>query len=451
MSITAQPLPAGGRSREEIAKIEIGVTAVAPATAWLLFVTFVAMIFTVPAIELMAARDEAAPATWSHLTEIPGGIRVRLAELTAQAGTTLWQRTVAVNRAILSGLQDFERGLEQESRLGQALRPTAQLVMTRWVGAGNERVYPGRDGWVFYRPDVEYVTGPGFLHPAYQQRRIASAPEWTAPPQPDPRPALRQFKRDLDARGIALIVVPTPVKPVVHPEKLSPRMARTSGAVHNPSYAPFVADLSRDGLLVFDPTDILADGRLTTPKYLATDTHWRPEAIEAVVEGLVSFINARVPLPEVPEPGYRLERTEQRYPGDTSRMLDLPPHATLYPPELIYPTRVLLPDASPWRPSRDADVLVLGDSFSNVFANPAWDPDRAAGFVEHLSYALGRPVDRIIQDGSGAFATRELLQRDLSRLAGKRLVIYQFATRELMNGDWKLIEIPLSPPDRPQR
>jgi alginate O-acetyltransferase complex protein AlgJ len=64
---------------------------------------------------------------------------------------------------------------------------------------------------------------------------------------------------------------------------------------------------------------------------------------------------------------------------------------------------------------------------------------------------LGRPVDRIIQDGSGAFATRELLQRDLSRLAGKRLVIYQFATRELMNGDWKLIEIPLSPPDRPQR
>jgi alginate O-acetyltransferase complex protein AlgJ len=452
MSTAAQPLPAGGPSREEVAKIEIGITAIAPATAWLMFLTFVAMIFTVPAIELMAARDEAAPATWSHLTEIPAGIRTRLAELTAQAAdATFWQRTLAVNRAILSGLQDFERGLEQESRLGQALRPTAQLVVTRWAGAGNERVYPGRNGWVFYRPDVEYVTGPGFLDAAHQKRRIASAPEWTAPPQPDPRPALRQFKRDLDARGIALVVVPTPVKPVVHPEKLAPRMTRTSEAIHNLSYASFIADLSREGLLVFDPTDILADGRLTTAKYLATDTHWRPEAIEAVVEGLAAFISARAPLPAVAEPGYRLERTEQRHPGDTSRMLDLPPGATLYPSELIYPTRVLLPDGSPWRPSRDADVLVLGDSFSNVFANAARDPDRAAGFVEHLSYALGRPVDRIIQEGDGAFATREMLQREPSRLAGKRLVIYQFATRELLDGDWKVIEIPSSPADRPRR
>ena len=95
--------------------------------------------------------------------------------------------------------EDFERGLEQESRLGRALRPPAQLLMTRWLGGGNERVYPGRDRWAFYRPDVEYVTGPGFLDPAHQKRRIASAPEWTAPPQPDPRPALLQFKRDLDA------------------------------------------------------------------------------------------------------------------------------------------------------------------------------------------------------------------------------------------------------------
>ena len=37
--------------------------------------------------------------------------------------------------------------------------------MTGWLGAGNERVYPGRDGWLFYRPDVEYVTGRGFLDP----------------------------------------------------------------------------------------------------------------------------------------------------------------------------------------------------------------------------------------------------------------------------------------------
>ena len=41
--------------------------------------------------------------------------------------------------------------------------------MTGWLGAGNERVYPGRDGWLFYRPDVEYLTGPGFLDPAVME------------------------------------------------------------------------------------------------------------------------------------------------------------------------------------------------------------------------------------------------------------------------------------------
>jgi alginate O-acetyltransferase complex protein AlgJ len=172
---------------------------------------------------------------------------------------------------------------------------------------------------------------------------------------------------------------------------------------------------------------------------MATDTHWRPEALEAVAEGLAAFLSARVTLPAVPAPGYRLERTEQRYAGDTARMLDLPAAATLYAPELVYPSRVLRRDGSAWRPARDADVLVLGDSFSNVFANASWDPDRAAGFIEHLSYTLQRPIDRITQDGSGAFATREMLQREPERLTGKRLVIYQFATRELAMGDWKVI------------
>ena len=444
MSMAVEPLPAGGRSREEIAKIEIGVTTIAPLTAWLLLLSFVAMISAVPAFELIGPRaDDTAPTTWSHLTQIPAGIRQRLTEVNSQPGTTLWLRTLAVNRAVLSGLQDFERGLEQESRLGQALRPQAQLVMTRWLGAGNERAYPGSSGWVFYRPDVEYVTGPGFLDPAHQKRRIASTPEWTVPPQPDPRPALLQFKRDLDARGIALVVVPTPVKAVIHPEKLAPRLAGPTGAVHNLSYRSLIAELTANDLLVFDPADILAAARLASPQYMSADTHWRPEALEAAAEGLAAYIEAKIPLPPLPEPGYRLERTEQHHLGDTGRMLDLPPGAPLYPPELVYPTRVLRPDGSAWRPSRDADVLVLGDSFSNVFANAASDPDRAAGFVEHLSFSLKRPIDRITQDGSGSFATREVLHREPERLLGKRLVIYQFATRELAEGDWKVISFPL--------
>ncbi|HYN07387.1 MAG TPA: hypothetical protein VES67_08360 [Vicinamibacterales bacterium] len=441
--MTEESLPTGGRSREEIAKVEIGVTTISRPTAYLLLIAFLLLVFTVPAIELVGSGARAgAPTTWSHLTGIPPAIRERLAEANAAPGSTLWRRTLAVNRAVLSGLQDFEQGLERESRLGQTLRPHAQLILTRWLGAGNERVYPGQPGWVFFRQDVEYVTGPGFLEPAQRKRRIASAPEWTAPPQPDPRPALLQFKRDLDARGIALILVPTPVKPVIHPEMLAPRLAGAPVPIHNMSYGAFITELSHEGVLIFDPSSVLAAERLTTPQYLATDTHWRPEAMEAVATELAAFVTARVPLPPLPEPGYRLERLQLRYLGDTVRMLDLPKTATLFPPDQIWPSRVLQPDGSPWQISRASDVLVLGDSFSNVYSVESLVAgSESAGLIEHFSYALRRPVDRLVENGRAAFATREMLQRDPARLGGKRLVVYQFAVRELTIGDWKMIAL----------
>jgi hypothetical protein len=121
----------------------------------------------------------------------------------------------------------------------------------------------------------------------------------------------------------------------------------------------------------------------------------------------------------------------------------------LYPPEEVDVRRVVLPDGSPWRPDRDADVLVLGDSFSNIYSLASMGWGEAAGLMEHLSLALARPVDRIVQNDEGAFATRARLRQEMAagtdRLAGKRVVVYQFAARELAFGDWQLIELPPGP------
>jgi alginate O-acetyltransferase complex protein AlgJ len=50
----------------------------------------------------------------------------------------------------------------------------------------------------------------------------------------------------------------------------------------------------------------------------------------------------------------------------------------------------------------------------------------------------------IAQNDSGAFATRQALARELAagvdRLAKKRAVIWEFASRELSVGDWKPID-----------
>ena len=218
---------------------------------------------------------------------------------------------------------------------------------------------------------------------------------------------------------------------------------RDTGAqipLQNASYASFLDELRRNGILVFDPAEPLAAAARSAQatQYLATDTHWRPEAMEAIAGQLAAFIRAHVSLP-ARAADHRVEPLELRQSGDIAVMLDLPAGQTLYPPETVTIRRVLSPDGTPWQPSRDADVLLLGDSFSNVFSLASMGWGESAGFVEHVSLALQRPVDRIVQNDQGSYATRELLRRSGSdRLAGKRVVIYQFATRELVFGDWKV-------------
>ncbi len=238
---------------------------------------------------------------------------------------------------------------------------------------------------------------------------------------------------------MTLVVMPTPVKPTIHPSQLSAGVP-VGSALHNASFDTFVEDLRAEGVLVFDTTTV---GPL---QYLATDTHWTPQTMQRVVEGLAAFLQHHVGLPPLTPAGYLVAPREAQQIGDTAAMLDLPPNQMLYPPERV--TLRFVSDAAgdPWRPSPDADLLVLGDSFANIYSLPTMGWGEAAGLVEQLSYMLQRPIDRIVQNDEGAHATRGLLRHALAsgsdRLAGKRVVIWQFAARELAFGDWRVIRLP---------
>jgi alginate O-acetyltransferase complex protein AlgJ len=92
----------------------------------------------------------------------------------------------------------------------------------------------------------------------------------------------------------------------------------------------------------------------------------------------------------------------------------------------------------------------MGDSFTNIYSLPEMHWGESAGFAEQLSLAMQRPIDRIAQNDAGAHATRQTLALELARgerrLDGLRVVIWQFAIRELAVGDWKLIPFPESIP-----
>lgn len=441
----SQSLPTGHTpTREEVARIEVGHTTVSRPVAISLVLGFLFCI-VVPVLIESAVRTAAgveASTAWPQLSVVPAEMRRAMRD----GSQPLWSRVVAANRVVLAALTGFEDALEDEAVPARQLRPPAQYALTTWLGVGNERVYKGLDGWLYYRPDVEYVTGPGFLEPARLARRVASAREWTDVPHPDPREAIVDFHRQLQARGIRLVVLPTPVKPSVHPERLA---RGVPGPMENASYGRFVRDLEREGVTVFDVWQAIGvplRAHDDAPLYLATDTHWQPRTMERVASALAEAIRAQVDLPAVALPEHTWQRHVVSQRGDTAAMLDLPEGQTLYVPETVELRRVLERDGSPWRPDRAADVLVLGDSFSNIYSLSGLGWGDAAGLIEHLSLALGRPIDRIVQNDEGAHATRERLRQEMAagsdRLEGKRVVVYQFATRELAAGDWKMITLP---------
>ena len=67
-------------------------------------------------------------------------------------------------------------------------------------------------------------------------RRAESGREWRLDTQPDPRTAILQFHRQLAERNIRLVLMPTPDKATIHPEKYSSRYEGRQVSIHNPSY-----------------------------------------------------------------------------------------------------------------------------------------------------------------------------------------------------------------------
>jgi hypothetical protein len=437
----SEPTPETHRklSREEEAELALKHTVYTPGARWLLIALFLLTITWVPAIqfavELLSPRPSGGLATFDVYKALPAWAKIRAVRSAAE----LWH---LLPRA--ADLKAAEKSIESESAVSAWLLPRVQSVLTGKLRAGNEQVYLGRDAWLFYRPDVDYIIGPPFLD-ASQMRHRGRVDQVQA----DPVKAIVDFRNQLAARGIDLIAMPVPMKPGIDANKLSAR-AEENTPLHNASFAAFKARLEKAGVRVFDPSPSMMQHKTAQSSaslYLESDTHWRPETMEHVAEDLAAIIPPSTSAPRAP---FQLAEKEINGLGDIARMLTLPPSQNLYRPEKVTIHAVLSGNAT-WRPSNDADILLLGDSFSNIFSLHALGWGESAGFAEHLSRALGgHPLDCILRNSDAAFATREILSRELARghdrLAGKKLVVWEFAARELAFGNWKMLEMKLGQP-----
>lgn len=378
-------------TREEIAKREIGVTDISKPQKLFLSVFFLLVVGLYPCLQFVYSPP---------LKEIRPAATLQKA------------------------FKQYETAIEDSSLLRALLLAPAQEFLTKCLRTGNEKVIVGRDGWLFYSGDFDYLANPGFLQPGRMRKRELAGVH------PDPVAAIEKFAGDLGARGIRLIVIPVPGKPLVYGDKLG-----AGGELrNNRSFAEFMARMDALGVTVLDFTEDFASMRREgVEAYLQTDTHWTPEAMRLAARKTAEAIEGVGAAEEGGTKGVVTAR------GDIANMLKLADVDDVFPPQTV---EVVQYDVVP---DRTSDVLLLGDSFVNIFSLEAMGWGTRAGFAETLAHELGRPIDVIARNDDGAHASRDALTSEFlhgrDRLEGKKVVVWEFAIRELAIGDW--IDSPL--------
>jgi len=424
-------------NREEQADREVGRTVVSPWVAWATAAAFGLLVLGVTSAEVLRERRKKGGSPWAGLASAP-----------ARAWRTVTGAGLfAANRELLSTMNAFEDGLDEDSLVAQVALPRVQSLLTTLLGVGNQQVIVGHEGWLYFRPAVDHLTGPPFREAGRLQRARRAGKAWEPVRQPDPIPAIEDFAAQLAYRGIGLVVVVAPVKASLHPQGLVPSIPSRVVPIENPSLVGFFSRLGELEIPAWSPAALLAEDQRQSgqPQFLKTDSHWTPQAMERSAQGLAAFLRRHVALPEQAPLILQHGRSQSVGRGDLWALLRLPRAGPRFPVEVVHTRPVAGPDGKPWQPDPEADVLVLGDSFTNVFSQRELGWGEGAGFVEQLAYHLQRPIDRLAVNAGGPAAVRERLAAlraaGEDRLVGKRLVVYQFSARELSAGDWRRVDL----------
>ncbi len=416
--------------REAQAEAEVGQTAVRPVVAAFMVLFFVLVVLT--------------PLLWDSAHHVAGNSAFHVLDearhlppRSTEISRTLWeagllQGTAQLNTRMRRRMESFESRLQSTSSLRIHLVTPVNRFFSGLLGASNADVYPGRTGWLFYGPALRHVTGPPFLR-AHQRFEGGRAMDSVA--------AILGFQRQLAERDIILVLLPLPGKVSIYPEQLSTTFDGKI-AVQNVANAEFLRQVRDAGVLVCDVVPTLMDAKERTITYLRRDSHWSPLGMERCAEVLAAFIGEHVSLPPDNQRSYRRgEGREVAYRGDLATMLYPEANAEGEMDETVFTHPIFDSEGGTWAPHEESAVLLLGDSFTNIYSQADLGWGTGAGLAEQLSFYLQRPVDRIAQNDHGAFASRQILSdtmhRGRDRLANTRVLVYEFAARELSWGDWK--------------
>lgn len=296
---------------------------------------------------------------------------------------------------------------------------------------------PGREGWLFFGPELRHVGVGQFWGEAAARVSQSSLPE-----NADPLPAILDFKARLDRVGIELLLVPVPPKSIVFADKVTAKvtMDNAAPARFDSAHREFYELLKQNGVAVLDLTpEFLAHRGDADPIYCKQDTHWSGRGCVLAARAIKAAIADRPWLQSTPKLKLTQLWRRQAIEGDLWQGLG----ARAGKKETL-PLRFVGTVAStsrekagalkPVAPDPNSPILLLGDSHDLVFHAGDDMHARGAGLPDQLAAELGFAVDLIAVRGSGATPSRSTLMRRARANAGylkrKKLVVWCFSARE---------------------
>lgn len=318
------------------------------------------------------------------------------------------------------------RAVEQEQQVAAARNPYLRLLSEapglRWLRAADSPAMQVRGAhdpvdstWLFYRPDVRLVSQRP--PPGVAERAAVATIHW---------------RDQLAARGIRLIVVVAPTKALVH----RPASLAVEAVWKSPELQAYQAALQAGQVEYVDLHAAFAGAppevRRKAPMYLPTDTHWSGAGLDLASAAIVE----RLGWPQ--RSGiYRAREVSVAHVGDLERWQGSVGMTARQPVTQVTDAQGKV--VSP-RPG-EAEVLLIGDSFCRIFEEGS---AVGAGLRSQLAVRLGRPVAMVQQDGGGATLVRQELVRRPEWLQGVKVVVWEFAERDLtsVDAEWAEVELP---------
>ena len=296
--------------------------------------------------------------------------------------------------------------------------------------ASSKAVVAGKNGNLFLADELRFLSFPSFWGSASSKVAHSSKPEFS-----DPLPAILDFQRQLQERGIALLLVPVPPKV----EMVDRALAGGLEGVRANALSMFYKQLHAGGVEVLDLREVFAaqqDAGISM--YCKTDSHWSGAGCVTAAQSVAKRIADKLPELQKNHLEFEAQWEERVIRGDLAELLA----AGKLEEESLKVRRI---SGGAVRSDPKSPLLIIGDSHTLAFHDFLGD---AAGFPDQLAFELKLLPEWIGTRGSAANAVRLSLLRRVTRevdyLGCKKIVVWLFAAREFTEADQGWQKIPLS-------